>query len=172
MNIQSQRGSSTVTLIGALIVAVLAIILLAGLFTSGSKLDPEVADEISTAGRIQPIGQVKVSDGIPAGSRTGEQVFEKVCSQCHAADSTTANSPKFGNTADWAPRIAKGFDALKESSINGFANNAMPARGGASYLTDDELARAVAYMANSAGAKFVAPEVTAEEPVPAEDAAQ
>jgi cytochrome c5 len=36
--------------------------------------------------------------------------------------------------------------------------NAMPPKGGAADLTDDELKRAVAFLANKAGAGFKAPD--------------
>ena len=39
----------------------------------------------------------------------------------------------------------------------------MPARGGNADLTDNEMAKAVAYMANQAGADFKAPEAAAPE---------
>lgn len=152
-----QRGAARMTLIGGLIIAVLFIYLLYLLATSGAKIAAEDAEEAAVNGRIQPMGVVKVSDGTVPGQREGEQVFQKVCFQCHAADATMANSPKLGNTAEWAPRIAKGYEALIQSSINGL--NTMPARGGGTDLTDDELARAIAYMANQSGANFVAPPV-------------
>ena len=62
-----------------------------------------------------------------------------------------------GNKEQWAPRIAQGYEALVQSAING--KNQMPARGGASDLTDDEVARAVAYLANQSGADFEAPPI-------------
>ena len=102
-----------------------------------------------------------LGDGVPVGQRGGEMIFNKVCIQCHAADSKTLNSPKLNNTAEWAPRIAQGFDTLFVHARDGFKNNTMPARGGmtADTLTDDELKRAIAYMANSAGAKFTEPPI-------------
>ena len=46
--------------------------------------------------------------------------------------------------AAWAARIATGAEALLKSATNG--KNAMPARGGAADLTDDELKAAVEYL--------------------------
>ena len=83
-----------------------------------------------------------------------------------------ANSPKLGNNAEWAPRIAKGFDTLIANAINGFNNNAMPARGGNPDLTDEEIARAIAFMANQSGANFVAPPAPSEEQPAAEAPAE
>ncbi|MFN3716795.1 MAG: c-type cytochrome, partial [Thiobacillus sp.] len=68
-------------------------------------------------------------------------------------------APTFDNKGDWAARIGKGYDTLVKHAIEGF--NQMPARGGDGDLSDVEVARAVAYMANSAGASFSAPEPSA-----------
>ena len=130
---------------------------------SGIKIDPDDASDASINSRIQSVGMVSVSDGIAPGSRTGEQVFDKTCSQCHATNASVANSPKLGNNAEWAPRIAKGFNTLIQHAIEGFADGAMPARGGNPNLTDEEIARAIAFMANQSGANFVAPPVPGEE---------
>jgi cytochrome c5 len=50
--------------------------------------------------------------------------------------------------ADWAPRIAQGNDLLHKHAIEGFtgAKGQMPARGGNTALTDDEVKAAVAFM--------------------------
>ena len=51
--------------------------------------------------------------------------YNKTCSICHG--SGVANAPKFGDAAQWQPRLAKGTDALLASVKNGL--NAMPPRG-------------------------------------------
>ena len=76
---------------------------------------------------------------------------------CHAAGALGA--PKFENKGDWGSRIAQGYDTLVKHAIEGIRQ--MPPRGGDGDLSDTEVARAVAYMANSAGAKFTAPEAAA-----------
>ena len=43
----------------------------------------------------------------------------------------------------WQPRVAKGSDALVTSAINGFG--LMPAKGGQTQLTDEEIELAVNY---------------------------
>ncbi len=117
----------------------------------------ELADA-NVAKRIAPLAQVDIRDAnAPRVFKTGEQVYQAVCSACHAAGA--AGAPKFGNNADWAPRIAQGYDALLHSALNG--KNAMPARGGTSPddYSDYEISRAVVYMADHGGANF--PEPTA-----------
>jgi cytochrome c5 len=117
----------------------------------------ELADA-NVAKRIAPIAKVDIRDAnAPRVFKAGEQVYQAVCSACHAAGA--AGAPKFGNNADWAPRIAQGYDALLHSALNG--KNAMPARGGTSPddYSDYEISRAVVYMADHGGANF--PEPTA-----------
>lgn len=143
----------------ALIAACLFFYLIIKLFTSGSGINvasPTMTNEAISA-RLQSVGQVKISDAGPAGSRSGQAVYEAVCFSCHTTGA--ANSPKFADSGAWSARIAKGYDALVKSALNGL--NAMPARGGAPDLTDDEVKRAVAYIANAGGAKFVEPKVVA-----------
>lgn len=76
----------------------------------------------------------------------GKSVYGKTCSLCHAAN--VAGAPKPGDKADWAPRIAQGVDILHKHALEGFtgAKGQMPARGGSTTLTDDEVKAAVAFM--------------------------
>lgn len=76
----------------------------------------------------------------------GKSVFNKTCALCHAIGA--AGAPKPGDQADWAPRIAQGVDVLYTHAIDGFtgAKGVMPARGGASALSDDDVKAAVDYM--------------------------
>lgn len=50
------------------------------------------------------------------------------------------------------PRIAQGHETLVNHALKGF--RLMPAKGGNSRLSDDEVEGAVKYMANEAGAEF------------------
>jgi len=112
--------------------------------------------DATVASRIAPIAQVTVRDAnAPHVFKTGEEVFKAVCTTCHTPGA--AGAPKFGNSADWAPRIAQGYDTLLHNALTG--KNAMPARGGTSPddYSDYEIARAVVYMADHAGANFPEP---------------
>ncbi len=113
--------------------------------------------------RLQPVAQVELapapgSGDAPkqAGSLKGQAVFEASCIACHGEG--IAGAPKFGDKAAWGPRIAHGYKSLVDHAINGFTGKAgtMPAKGGGNY-EDVEVARAVAYMANKAGASFAEP---------------
>lgn len=111
-------------------------------------------DDEEVATRIQPVGRVHLEKPAAAATeaRSGEAIVKASCSACHSTGA--AGAPTIGNKNEWAPRIAKGLDALLESSKNGL--NAMPARG-ASNATDLELARAIVFMANQSGASFSEP---------------
>lgn len=108
--------------------------------------------------RIKPVAEVVVADNSgPHVDRGGEQVVQAVCSACHG--SGVLGSPKIGDKAAWGPRIAQGYETLIKHAIEGIRQ--MPARGGGADLSDNEVAAAIAYMANQSGAKFKAPEPAA-----------
>lgn len=153
------QGSALFTLVSGIVIVIAVIYFLIKLAGSGSFGDVAETTEAATQTRIQPVGQLKLGDGIPVGERQGDQIFNKICIQCHAADSIVPNAPKFENKGDWAPRIAQGFDTLFQHALNGF--NAMPAKGGAADLTDQELKRVITYMANKAGGTFPDPDAAA-----------
>lgn len=79
----------------------------------------------------------------------GKTVYSSACIACHGAG--IAGSPKFGDKAAWAPRIAQGNAVLYEHAIKGFQGKAgmMPPKGGSS-ASDDEVKAAVDYMAAAA----------------------
>jgi cytochrome c5 len=121
-------------------------------FALGSR--PKVNDE-GTNTRIAPVARVQLaaaSAGAGKSDRSGEQLYKAACSACH--ETGAAGSPKLGDKAAWAPRISLGLDGLLKSAIAG--KNAMPPKGG-SDANDTELARAIVYMANKAGASFKEP---------------
>ena len=82
----------------------------------------------------------------PADTRTasadGQKIYQASCQACHVAG--VAGAPKLGDKDAWAPRIAKGNDALLSSVKNGL--NAMPPKGGCMSCSEDELRAAMEYM--------------------------
>ncbi len=112
----------------------------------------------SIAERIQKVGVVDIRDANRE-LKTGEQVFKAQCTTCHSIGAL--GSPKFGDSSAWAPRIAKGYDALLISALKGKGN--MGAQGGGEF-DDVEIGRAVVYMTNSAGAKFTEPKAPSVAP--------
>jgi cytochrome c5 len=143
-------------------IAVVALFILIGLLApTDKKIDKEPVAPNSTE-IVEPIAEANMAkmvtdsevDAVAPNNlqaeKSGEEVFKAVCSMCHTAG--LMNAPKIGDKAQWAPRIAQGYDLLVNHAINGIRT--MPARGGNPSLTDGEVANAVAYMANESGADF------------------
>lgn len=85
--------------------------------------------------------------------RSGAEVYALVCTTCHEAG--VAGAPKRGDVKVWKPLIAEGQNALSRQAIRGVRG--MPAKGGRLDLRELEVRRAVAYMANAAGANWAEP---------------
>jgi len=112
------------------------------------------AAEKATLKRIEPFGKLVALDAnAPRVEKSGKEVYEAVCASCHGSGALGA--PKFESRGDWGGRIGQGYDTLLKHAIEGIRQ--MPPRGGDDTLSDLEMARAVAYLANSAGASFKEP---------------
>lgn len=76
----------------------------------------------------------------------GEGVYLNFCASCHAGG--IAGAPKVGDQAAWKVRSAAGTAAMVANAIKGYQGESgfMPAKGGNSALTDDEVSAAVMYM--------------------------
>lgn len=153
------------------IVGIVLFVLLVGkIFGVTETID--VAEPTAAASQVEenikPVAAVEVASasGASGAEKSGEEVVKAVCSMCHAAG--LMNAPKIGDKGQWQPRIAQGYETLVKHAIEGIRT--MPARGGNPSLTDGEVARAVAHMANASGANFKAPEPKAAEEKPAEAA--
>jgi cytochrome c5 len=165
-----QKGESATSpamilaaVVGVFAVPVLAIVMIVQLVLSMQaghvdKNDPRMS-EAAVKERIKPYGEVKAIDpSAPRVEKTGEAVYTEVCASCHGTGAL--NAPKLGDKGDWGKRNAQGFDTLVKNATNGI--RAMPARGGNPELSDIEMSRVVAYMANAGGASF-----KPKEPAPA-----
>lgn len=122
------------------------LLLTLALTTTAGYVAAAVEDEIRA--RIQPHGEVceigeECAAGLTIGGAGGgapkdpETVYSTYCFACHGTGAN--NAPVLGNIEHWAPRIAKGIDALYESAINGFNNGAMPPKGLCADCSDDEV---------------------------------
>ena len=143
---------------GFFLVIVIGIILLVTLVTNqpltgaGSSSQSNQA----VAARLRPVAEEGYSlkdANAPKVLQSGQAVFTAVCAACHATGA--AGAPKAGDSAAWGPRIAQGYDTLLQHALQGI--RAMPAKGGNVDLDNVEVARAVVYMANKAGAAFKEP---------------
>ncbi|HEY5647528.1 MAG TPA: c-type cytochrome [Pseudomonadales bacterium] len=83
-------------------------------------------------------------DGTGAGSsHPGENTYNRSCFSCHAGG--VGGAPVPGDAEAWAPRIAKGRDALVSSVRDGIPPG-MPPMGMCMTCSDEDLAAAVDYM--------------------------
>ena len=106
------------------------------------------AAQKATLARIKPVAKLAALDAnTPKVEKSGQEVYDAVCTSCHTSGALGA--PKFNNKGDWAARLGQGYETLIKHSVEGIRQ--MPARGGDGDLSDIEVARAVAYMANAAG---------------------
>ncbi len=113
-----------------------------------SRLDERSSLENTNAvaERISPVGQfsattVAAAPAVAAAPLSGEQAYAS-CAACHA--NGTLNAPIVGDQAAWSQRLAKGIETLYTNAIGGIGS--MPAKGGNSALSDDDVRKAVDYM--------------------------
>jgi|TARA_B110000503_G_scaffold142171_1_gene238109 cytochrome c5 len=106
----------------------------------------QVTERLLPAGHVciegEPCTTAVAAVTASAGPQSGDQVYSSACAACHGTGAL--NAPKLGDVAAWAPRIAKGMDTLYNNAIMGI--NAMPAKGGNSSLSDDEVKAAIDHM--------------------------
>ena len=138
----------------AFVVPIFGIVMLVHLVVDRPHADPGALAPEAVAARIQPVGKVEfgAAGGAGGAPKSGEDIVKEVCGACHVPG--VANAPKIGDKAAWAPRLKAGLDGLLQSVIKG--KGAMPARAG-SGLSDEELARAIVFMANQAGGNLKEP---------------
>jgi cytochrome c5 len=82
----------------------------------------------------------------------GREIWMGTCQACHAEP--LSGAPLISDKSAWALRVAKGREALYRSALNGFVGakgTEMPARGGNSSLTDEQVKAAVDYMVSKQG---------------------
>ena len=93
----------------------------------------------------EPKSEPVATGGSMAGA-AGKPVFDQYCAICHA--SGVGGAPIVGDIEAWAPRIAQGMDQMVGHAVDGYQGDAgmMPAKGGFSQLSDEEVRQAVQAM--------------------------
>jgi cytochrome c5 len=139
----------------ALFVVILVLAqVVSGIFEQEASDDPVKARAVEE--RIAPIGQVRVAGEAreepqkaeaPAEPKSGEQVVQQACFACHGTGA--AGAPKIGDTAAWQSRADQGMATLLDHAVNGF--KAMPPKGGAMDLSEEEVQRAIVHMLSATG---------------------
>jgi len=143
---------TTGVVIGSLVLGIVIIV------TATSRSDKELPEpklvvETQQQQNMRPVAEVKVATNKAetfSDSISGEKIVKANCALCHSTG--LMGSPKIGDGAQWAPRIATGKDSLVHNAINGIRT--MPAKGGNASLTDEEIEAAVVYMINSSGGQL------------------
>ena len=87
-----------------------------------------------------PVNEISASEKTEIAN--GKDIYTRSCQVCHTTGA--AGAPKLGDKNAWAPRIAKGTDAMFSSVLNGL--NAMPPRGTCMSCSEDELRAVMQYM--------------------------
>jgi len=103
--------------------------------------------------RLLPFMLLILSLQAIAQEKSGTEVYESTCSECHASGKHDA--PLFGNAKAWNKLIREGLDDLVPAALAGVRK--MPAKGNNPELSDLEVARAVIFMANAGGGSFAEP---------------
>lgn len=138
---------------GLLLIGAAVAVLVINLFNTIEKNSIKGAEDTTMRTAVAdknlaPIGTVNAVDkSIVKAARSGEEVYNAVCTSCHAAG--VLGAPKIDDKGAWSARIANGLDGLLKNAVNGL--NSMPARGGDPSITDEELTNAIVYMTGKAG---------------------
>ena len=134
------------------------IVNIAGYFSFQAKFadGKSLAQVLEANERIKPVGisYLESAPTVPATAgtaksvsiRSGETVYTESCAACHATGA--AGAPKLGDKADWSKRLAQGKATLLQHAIEGFKG--MPAKGGCSTCSNDEIKAVVDYLAEKA----------------------
>lgn len=143
---QSSRG----VMVGTIVVAVVLMAIVVP-FTIKADKSASTGDDADSADvRIQPVAKFELKKAaVPATAnapRDGATVYNSICGACH--NTGAAGAPKAGDKAAWAPRLAQGAASLYKSALNG--KNAMPPKGGAADLSEDEVKAAVDFLIGKA----------------------
>lgn len=149
------------SVMGLLVVIAIAVFLLARIIPSGEPpdtSDPILRDVMDQ--RIAPVGKVYVGEvpaeamqeaaqtgdagaaGAGAAFADGEEVYQAVCSACHGTGA--AGAPKLGDKAAWDKYLSKSIEESYQIAIDG--NGPMPAKGGRTDLSDEQVKSAVDHM--------------------------
>ena len=84
--------------------------------------------------------------GEVADAHPGESIYNRSCFSCHAGG--VGGAPIPGDEEAWAPRVAKGMDALVASVREGMPPG-MPPMGLCTSCSDEDFALVIDYMLNA-----------------------
>ncbi len=90
---------------------------------------------------------------MPPGERTGKEVVQTFCIECHGPGANGA--PRIGDAKAWKARSARGLAKLTASALAGVRR--MPPHGGTLQINDLELKRGITFMVNQSGGHWAEP---------------
>ncbi len=113
-------------------------------FKGEPKIQRIVVDMATTA--MPPISTKRDLPKKKAGNNDAKykELYASKCAMCH--DSGAAGAPILGDKKAWKARIDAGMETLYKNGIDG--KGAMPPKGGAGGLSDDEFKKIVDYIVN------------------------
>ena len=118
-----------------------------------SVVENNTTEDMTPVAKVEVAGEIKQdseTESVADNSVSVDAIIKANCAMCHAGG--LMGAPKIGDAGQWAPRIAQGREMLVNNAIKGI--RMMPAKGGNSRLTDEEVAAAVISMANASGGKL------------------
>lgn len=102
----------------------------------------------------EPVGKpAPVAKPAEPKERSGQRIVHTQCDKCH--HNGDAGAPMIGDRDAWTKRLKRGLDDVVRSAFNG--HGPMPAKGGLSDITVNEMRNAIIYMFNPASATAVTP---------------
>lgn len=117
----------------------LGVALTLSLSVNASDLSDDVKQRIAPIGDVYLAGAQPTAPVVPAGPRSGADIYQTTCFGCHGTGA--GGAPKKGDAAAWGPRVAQGMDVLFDHAWNGFTGSTgvMPARGTCMNCSEDEI---------------------------------
>jgi len=112
----------------------------------GEKDASAVPEPVHASEAFDPMG-LKLED---ARLLEGRSIWMPNCGQCHL--NALGGAPVIGDRDAWADRIAQGKEVLYDHAINGFIGaqmNEMPAKGGFTDLSDEQVKLAVDFVVHA-----------------------
>ncbi|MFM1895183.1 MAG: hypothetical protein RLZZ385_257 [Pseudomonadota bacterium] len=105
--------------------------------SSSSAAAPAAAPAATTVAAAAAPAEAPAAAGFDAAA-----VYQQSCFACHGTGA--AGAPRFGDSAAWEEKMAKGMDAVVANAINGI--NAMPAKGMCMTCSEDDIRALIDYM--------------------------
>jgi cytochrome c5 len=115
--------------------------------TAATQPDTVDAADSQAAPSAEQVAATKPAPAAAAPGQAGEAVYRKACIACHSTGA--AGAPKVGDDAAWKARAEKGINTLVGNAVSGVGT--MPAKGGNTALSDEEVRNAVLFMLEQSG---------------------